>query len=375
MVDSGNFSVGQCYNFSQNAKDAAFIIQLSAASIGSATSFLVIILILLSKGHNRFIYRLVIYFMTVVLVHALTHIMNVLPIDFEEDLVRVKYGWLPACKFFGFLDQTMHFAVTFSMLWIVIYLIYFSWKLYRLQEEMDQEQLNTENALNNGSQNTCTISRKEMAGLVAVFLLPFFFSWVPFLWDMYGFTGLLCWIRLSRHDTCADQTLSITLMLVMYYVPVLLVSLFIVVTLLIIVVLMCRGSARMRGIAQMRFNRGVKEILFVLIYPLIFAIFSGIVVGIHIYSTVHRDETPTFTYTVVYIVGVNARVLMPSVGFLLNPYSWKYLIIQCTRTDDDDDTSFYVPPEDDDIAQGITIRGSVSNTNNYESLLASTNIS
>ena len=341
-------SEDECYNFSKDAKDAEFII-LFQSSIGLVASAIVNILILnLSKGRRRLIiYGLVIYFMTAVLIHAFTHHVN----D-REELARVESGghsgWLPVCMLFGLFDQTIHFALMFSILWINVYLVSFSWQLYKIQDE--SHHTTTQATLNNFRN---TISCNAISGLFVVSLLLFIlFTWIPLMWDTYGSRELICWIRLSRHDTCADRTLSNTLMLAMYNGPLLVISLLTVITLVIVAVLMCWGSTKVRGAAQRRFKRGMKEIMFLLIYPIILGFYNAIVFGMHIYSSVHHDVNPTFTYTVVNAVSVNVRLLMPLLGFLLYPYAWKNLVLQCKKDEDDEETNSYIPPEDDDIPHG-----------------------
>lgn len=72
MEDSGSGNSSSdpgpytCYNFSNSTKDVAFVVQLSLASTGLLACATVISLILLFKGHQRFIYRLVVYLMAAV---------------------------------------------------------------------------------------------------------------------------------------------------------------------------------------------------------------------------------------------------------------------------------------------------------------------
>ena len=74
-----------CYNFSGHTKDTVFVVQLPLATIRLLACLAVIMLILLFKGYQRFIYRLVIY-----LLHdscgALTHLMSGLPVDGNQEL-------------------------------------------------------------------------------------------------------------------------------------------------------------------------------------------------------------------------------------------------------------------------------------------------
>lgn len=340
-----------CYNFSNSTKDVAFVVQLSLASTGLLACATVITLILLFKGHQRFIYRLVVYLMTAVGIHATAHILDGLPVDRERELVAIKEGWHAACKAFAVLDQTGHLTVTFAILWIILHLNVSLCRLRRLQKGIPQR--NTQQQIGKPQR----ISRGEILGICLTFLFPFAINWIPFVWNMYGLTGTFCWIRLTRYKTCDDRRLSITLMLTMYYIPILLTSLLAFLTMLLIIAVMCRGSVQMMGIARLRYRRSVKEVSFVVIYPLLFILLSASICVV-IYSIVRHDHVPTYGSTITYVVGINLLIVIPPLAFLLHPYSWKNLT-RCRRSSDDMETGthYTVPPEDDDIDKGFTIKG------------------
>lgn len=340
-----------CYNFSNSTKDVAFIVQISLATTGLLACATVITLILLFKGHKRFIYRLVIYLMTSVGIHAVAHIVDGLPVDRDKELVAVKQGWHAACKAFAVLDQTGHLTVTFSILWIILHLNVSLCRLRRLQSGIPQKNVQ--------AYKPQKISRGEVLGICLVFLFPFAVNWIPFVWNMYGLTGTFCWIRMMRYKSCEDRHLSIILMLTMYYVPILLTSLLAFVTVLWIMVVMCRGSVQMMGIARLRYRQSMKEVCFVVIYPALFVFLSACICAV-IYSIVHYDHAPGHTSTIIYVVGINLLIVLPPLAFLFHPYSWKNLA-HCRGSQDNSDTvtRYYVPPEDDDIDQGFTIRGTI----------------
>ena len=341
-----------CYNFSRRTKDTAFVVQLSLATTGLLACLTVITFILLFKGYRRFIYRLVIYFMTAVGIHAFAHLVNGLPVDRDQELVTIKKGWHAACKAFAVIDQTGNFTMTFAILWIILHL---NVSLYRLRQLQKGISLNIYGIQTGQSQ---TISRGEVLGICFVFLLPFAINWIPFVWNMYGLTGTFCWIRLTRYQSCEDRHLSIILMLVMYYIPILLTSFLAFVTMLLIMVVMCQGSVQMMGIAQLRYHQSLKEVCFVVIYPALFILLIVMICRV-IYSIIHRDQVPTYSSTITYVVAINLLLIVPPHAFLLHPYSWKNLI-RYRRSGRDAETGTYytVPPEDEDIDRGFTIRGS-----------------
>ena len=339
-----------CYNFSKSTKDTAFVVQLSLATTGLLACLAVITLILLFKGYQRFIYRLVIYFMTAVGIHAFAHLVNGLPVDRDQELVAIKKGWHAACKAFAVIDQTGNLTMTFAILWIILHLNVSLCRLRQLQKGIPLNDIQT------GKPQT--ISRGEVLGICFTFLLPFAVNWIPFVWNMYGLTGTLCWIRLTRYQSCEDRRLSITLMLAMYYVPLLLTSFLAFTTMLLIIAVMCQGSVQMMGIARLRYRQSMKEVCFVVIYPLLFIFLIVVICGV-IYSIIHRDHIPTYSFTITYVVAINLLIVVPPLAFLLHPYSWKNLVrYRKFGSDAETGTYYTVPPEDEDIDRGFTIRGS-----------------
>ena len=341
-----------CYNFT-TTKNVEFVLQITLASVGLLACTTVVTLILLFRGYKRFIYRLVLYLMTAVGIHACAHIVDGFPVDRNQDLVAIKRGWHAACKAIAMFDQTGNLAVTFTILWIILHLNVSLCRLLRLQNLNDIPRMNTPTG-----QSAQKISRGEVLGICFVFLLPFAINWIPFVWNMYGLSGTFCWIRMMRHQSCEDRQLSIILMLTMYYIPILLTSVLAFMTMLFIIAVMCRGSMQMMGIARRRYRRSMKEVCFVVVYPILFIILSAGICAV-IYSIIHYDRAPSPAFTITYVVAINLLIIFPPLAFLLHPYSWKSLA--CCRTcneNTDTVTNFIVPPEDDDIDQGFIIRGS-----------------
>ena len=342
-----------CYNFSNSTKNVAFVVQIALASTGLLACITVVTLILLFRGYKRFIFRLVIYLMAAVGIHATAHILDGLPVDRGKELISIKPGWHAACKAFAVLDQTGHLTVTFAILWIILHLNLSLCRLRRLQKGIPLKRVEIGRPQK--------ISRGELLGTCLVFLLPFVVNWIPFVWNMYGLTGTFCWIRMMRYQSCEDRQLSIILMLSMYYVPILLASVLAFLTMLLIMAVMCRGSVQMMGIAQLRYRRSMKEVCFVVIYPALFILLSAGICGV-IYSIVHYDQVPSHASTITYVVAINLLILLPPLAFLLNPYSWKNLTRHGTSSNTE--THYTVPPEDDDIDEGFTIRGTAPPTAN-----------
>ena len=205
---------------------------------------------------------------------------------------------------------------------------------------------------------------KEVMGVTVVVTLPFTFNWVPFLWNMYGLSGLFCWIKEVSNGNCNDRTLSIILMFSMSYGPLLSLIFIGFLCLLAITLILCRGSTLNREDAQSvsesavqkRFKEGLKEMSFVLVFPLLYNLLCLVIVANRLYSVTHSDSEPLYPLWIAHMIASPGRLLVSPVAFMLHPYTWKTLICH-KRPTSDTDTHFIVPPEDEDIEEPIVIRG------------------
>ena len=67
--------------------------------------------------------------------------------------------------------------------------------------------------------------RLEVAYILAIFVLPFTLTWIPFTVGAYGQTGYYCWIR-TQTDKCERFGFGIALQLLLWYIPLLLCLLY-----------------------------------------------------------------------------------------------------------------------------------------------------
>lgn len=214
-----NFSNTSCHRFSEEQVDVIQTTKLVVASVGALASIIVILLIVISRNYKRFVFRIVVYFMSVNLFQALTNILKVIPVHYDgtKQLVAIRDGWESACAVFGFLDQVALCAVDVVIIWIILYLLKLTWYIYRAQTGNGQTDWYT-----NGLQSNI-ISRSELCGLFLTVLLPLVYSWIPFVKNMYGLSGLWCWIKPTQHYCDGDYSLGLTLMFAVQFGPFLLV--------------------------------------------------------------------------------------------------------------------------------------------------------
>lgn len=114
--------------------------------------------------------------------------------------------------------------------------------------------------------------KREVCGLIVVMTLPFSFNWIPFINNMYGLSGLFCWIKLSENSNHHYESVGLTLMSVLFYSPSFVVCLFTFISLVAIATAMCkRATQSENGLCQPSVHLlGLKEVLPLLIYPIFY---------------------------------------------------------------------------------------------------------
>ena len=346
-----------CHNYTLTDFNVIYTTKLVVSSLAVLACIVAISLIVYSKGYKRFVYRLVTYFMATVLCQAISLILEQTPVVYENSLVIVREGWNVPCSIFAFIDQVALWMGNVVVFWIFIYLLYLVWKLYHLKPVQN----------GNGENLTQKVTNAELAALFATVFVPFTFNWIPFALNMYGLSGLWCWIKMTEKGCYGDQSLGLELMFTMFYGPLIFLMLFGIVSLLVIVVALCRQWMRVDGLLRRQYMRGIKEIALVMIYPILYNVICMLQLVNRIDSAVRTNngEEPFYPLWLAHALADSFRTFLPPLAFLLHPSTWKNLV--CVQKKEEDTEYFYVPPEDSDIDEGIMIRG--TKQTHYESIL------
>ena len=366
-----NDSDEHCLEFSRQIAKAIFDVKVCLDSVGILVSLLVIIFIWRSRNYKKFVYRLVMYLMVVNVLQAVCQIFEQIPVEVAKDervSVRNGSGWLEMCKVLGYLDIVTSWMGNLVIIWIILAL---GWRIHHLQRDQHDRVQTWQ------TQNHIKSYKWEIFGVLLLFIGPFLFGLIPFTVDMYGLSGLWCWIKTAERNGCDNSKLvreSLILMLFMFYGPLVVIISFGFVCMIVFIVLLRRSSRHFHGGNRKRYQRSMKEIGMVLVYPLIYCLFCVFLVVNRIYSATLTDEKDRPLYYPLWIVHTVAdasRIAIPALAFLLHPYVWKnvishkYSVTEGTRSEY---THFSVPPEGDDIGEGYRIRptrmyGSTDNGN------------
>ena len=352
LVTTSNSSNGSCHKYSKGELQAVQTTEIVIASVGAVSSILAILLIVISRSYRRFVFRLVIYFMSVNIYQCFVDFIKIIPVHHDGDVVAVKKGWESVCAAFGFLEMVDICANEVVIVWIILYLLKLTWKIYSIQTGIDTPDLQ-----GNEPKRSTSFTKPEALGLFLIVFLPIAYCWTPFVKDMYGLSGMWCWIKPTKTDCGHDYTLGLIFMFTVSFVPLLSMVLFVYVGLLIIVVILCKGAFEMRGLARRQYQRGMKEMVIVLILAFLYDLLCALVIALRIYFTVSATRSEPLPHWLwsFYTVVSNVFRLMPPIAFFLHPSTWKNMFC---RQKQEDDTYFSVPPEGDDIDEGIKIKQS-----------------
>ena len=120
MIMSINGNNESCYKFSNTEFDLVRRVKFSMDSLGIIACLLALAVIIFSKAYKRHVIRLVIYFLVADIFQAITHIVELTPIEHVNGEVVVREGAEGQCAFYGFLDQVTLWMCNMAIIWIML---------------------------------------------------------------------------------------------------------------------------------------------------------------------------------------------------------------------------------------------------------------
>ena len=342
---NGSNGSATCYHFTKVEVETAYYTKISVASLGILLSFMIVLFFCISKVcRGRFVFRLVFYLMLLNLAEATILLLEVIPANLQGGTVFIRSA---VCSFFGFVDQIIYWMGFIAIFWFIIYMLWLTYHLYKIQD-----------GLQNESVPIPRVSKKvEIVGILTLLITPFVLNWIPFIWGMYGLSRPWCWIR-GTQNSCDDFVLGVTLMILLFYGPIVIIVLFSFISFTIIAIFVCRAASKLKGGNRKKANRFIREMLLIVFYPLIYNILCIILLANRIKEAtlLGKEEPPFFPLWMAEAIADPARVVLVPLAFILHPpKSWKNMFSK-QENDDFMEDEYNVPPEDDDIEEGITIR-------------------
>ena len=208
-----------------------------------------ILVIVKTRTYRLFVHRLTLYLAFSGILLSLTLVLEILPVDLNQNRAKVKAGLENLCVFAGFLRQYMVFLQALTVVWICFYIFQL------VVRESQLKQL-----------------KYELIGVITVVLVPFLFTWEPFITNSYGLRETRCWII---DDNCFDPyDIAFVYVLAINLIPSLLLT---ILSLVLICVALVSLTKKTIGRNLQRHHwLAIKEILPLTIFP---SVYLAIVLG------------------------------------------------------------------------------------------------
>ena len=296
---SGNF----CLKWSAEELESWQITTICISSAGVLACILAIICIFVSKGYKKFVHRLTLYLIVAVQFNAAVSILQIVLVYYNGTVVATREDLQRLCAASGFLNEVANWLELLLICWIVLYLVMVLVFQYSAN----------------------AIRRKhEVCGLAVILVLPFLFIWVPFLKGMYGLSGGECWIKPSVKRYCEYDGVGLTFMFLLSYGPAFLVCLLTFISFGTIAIVMCKRALQHQdqGSSQPSiYQRGLKEVLPLLLYPPIYFLFWMAVTATRIYDVLQKVQGRKFQFSLTlahYVAFLLVALLIIPLVFLLH---------------------------------------------------------
>ena len=349
----------ECLEFSESQLLTANFLKTGIAIAALVACSIVIVVIIVSQGYKHFVYRLVLYLMVADLLQSLTNIVESLPVKTDGRVVEVQPGKEPQCAAYGFLNQLAAWSENIVICWIMAYVLVLVARIARVKSEYQP--------INGMSTEKQKHHKYELIGVIFVALFPITFNWIPFVDDMYGLSGMWCWIKLTKGNCHDSYTYGLVLTFLLLYAPLMLIAFFGFITFAMAAFVLCKQKiAQKRKSTQLLYNKGLQEMVPLIAYPLIFSIICSFSIANRVYYA--KYVKPYYPLWIAHAVADPGRVLLPPIAFMFHPSTYKKLL--CPRKQDPITvTSCHISREGDDIEKSLVLKGTQA-SKNYNSIFA-----
>ena len=348
-----NFTNRTCFEFSKENFDAIMGSITAVSILAAVTSIMAIVLIVLFKAFERFVYRLTLYVAITALANAISLSLQIAAVKNECGYIFVRSQGL--CVVLGFSIQYLAAILMVFVCWITVHMFLLA-----------------------ALKRTYKSIKYEVGGVITCLAIPLVISIFPFIdvgnGNMYGLAGVWCWIK-STDEYCNKYKEAAIEQLIIGYGPLLFATTFNFVTMLAVIVLLCRGT---RGAQlQKNYKEALKEALPLLLYPICFDVIVFIALVNRLHYTITKETT--FGLWVAHAVAAPCLYLFVPLAFLLHPYTLKKLNCHELRRaankwrhhSENSHTHFIVSREDtgDSEDQRLIVRGTQRAVTEYKSYL------
>ena len=301
MEDLQNSTKNYCFNFTENELTTNTAVTVTLHTLAVSACLVTILFIFATKQYRIFMNRLVLYLMIAASLWSIAIIFEVIPVIHDQTLseVKVRDGWGKACATIGFITQVVESVKVLIICWMSFYL------LLLVTFKCNANKLN-----------------HEAVGVITIIVVPLLLDCLPFGWNKYGLSGLLCWIKLTN-EHCDNIWEGLGLMLAVEYVPILLTFTLILTSFICIVITLCKRAHKtdIKWKWTSVYQRGLTEAAALMVYPFVYAIIFIFKVIHHIYYIVQITNTtpPTYDIWLVHSTVLGIGGMLVPILYLLRP--------------------------------------------------------
>ena len=352
---SNKSNTSYCFQFTAEQLRNNTIATVTLHLVATIACILVIAYILVSKQHRAFTYRLILYLMIISSAWSVSVMFEMVPVHHndKQNIVEVRQGWEGMCTALGYITQLLETAKLLVVCWIVLYLLFVV--------------VFKQHAINAPFYETC--------GLLVVFAVPFALDWLPFTWNKYGLSGFYCWIMLTDENDCSQgHAAGIGLIFGVQYAPILAATIFSVISFVVIIVTLCRKASRSELSLVNTYQRGLRKVLGILVYPLIYLlIFAFTLIHRIVYFVeITRKQQPLYEVWIAHTIAVGLGAILVPLVFMLHPQILQKVF--CNRCSSKTDEVLFRSTSHTSNARDSILESSGNSSTMYKSILAQSGI-
>ncbi len=284
--DSTNDSSLDCFMVYDNLQYNIVVGLRSAFSLLSCVFlvFMCIIIIIFQK-YNFFTQRLILYLVIVSFCYSLSGVFNVTGTIAYKDTTALTY-----CKVIGFFEQITSWWEILATTCILISVF--------IQSVFER-----------------ATNRLEVLYVILIFVTPLTFSWIPYLWNLYGPSGEYCWITPLSLNDCSRIVPGVITGYAIYAIPYFVVCVVLLFLLIIAFVFVRRKQKMWTGkynpesaIIKKMMEKEIKSLIF---YPVMFLMINVIPFIRRVYE-LYRDDDVTY-----YVLTIGSTVILSFQGIFI----------------------------------------------------------
>jgi len=258
-VTSNVSDLTQCTDYQEGKYRILAIVAASMGAVSLVASLAVILFIILLKKYHNFVQRLILYLSIVIAINAVSVTLRYSRATHKN----YKGGYLEYwCIAAAFLDQTTRWSMTIAYACLTFTLLIAT--VFHSSGE-----------------------KLEKGYILAIFVSPLLFNWIPLIKETYGEAGPWCWIKTENYEydskgnitSCTPHTLGVFLKYALWYIPNYVILFILLVVYVVVVIKLVRDNRHWKGIfstaTEHKENHKLNQLVMtIILYPLVLFILS-----------------------------------------------------------------------------------------------------